>query len=275
VAPPFISTTLYLWQQLIKNPKYFPIADPTSSSGISNAEILEFLKESASEAAPAVALASLAGAALKQWGGRDLPAFKLQSFSQKMARIAKIAKSPIIQGIANSVAGELKDWPHSNPAAITQWVAELNTELSDVPPGSSFFASLENLQFRGTLHCEACLATLITKAADLRQHIGEYAELLPKLQVNTLLRPLFAKHPFFFYENSLTVEFLGYQNAAVLFAWFSSTSWQKTAAAIHLSYEAPTLLSRLALYRHGLPAQSWTRWLKFMEPSSEKISPPC
>jgi len=41
----------------------------------------------------------------------------------------------------------------------------------------------------------------------------------------------------------------------------------KSQVKAHLSYEAPTPSSQLALYRRGLQALSWTRWSKLLERS--------
>jgi len=190
LVSPLASSALYPWQDLLKHPKYFPTPDLTSTSTIPNTRILQFLEAAVSEAVRAKALSSSAQAALKEWKNRNSTAFRLQFLCRKINDIIQTGDA-IIQGIAVPVGDQLKRWPDSDKAAIAQGINDLNERLSHLPPGSSFFSSLEQLEFKGALHCEACLASLITKAAKLDLPDGRYIELLRKLEVNTLSYPFF------------------------------------------------------------------------------------
>jgi hypothetical protein len=62
----------------------------------------------------------------------------------------------------------------------------LHEKLSHLSPAASFFPNLDNLQFKGALHCEACLASMIDYASKPVPSGSKYAEVLQQLAAQVI-----------------------------------------------------------------------------------------
>ena len=163
LVAPLSSNALYPWEELIK--KYLPTTDPTDaqSASTSNNQILEFLEGAVSTAVRARELSILANASLAQWNNHRSPTFKPQQVLQKLVNMVEYKDADINQ-IASPMIDQLKYWRKCDTGMVTQGIQELHKKLSYLPPGTSLFANLRNLEFKGALHCEASLASLIDAA---------------------------------------------------------------------------------------------------------------
>ena len=165
LVAPLSSNALYPWEELIK--KYLPITDPTDpqSTSTSNNQILEFLEGAVSTAVRARELSILANASLAQaqWNNHCSPTFKPQQVLQRLANMMEYKDTDINQ-IALPMIDQLKYWPKCDIGMVAQGIQDLHKKLSYLPPGTPLFANLHNLQFKGMLHCEASLASLIDAA---------------------------------------------------------------------------------------------------------------
>jgi hypothetical protein len=66
---------------------------------------------------------------------------------------------------------------------ITSGIQGLYGRFFYIPAGTSFFTNLENLKFKGTMHCEACLASIIYNATRSVPDDNKYAEVLKQMAV--------------------------------------------------------------------------------------------
>jgi hypothetical protein len=166
LVAPLSSAALYPWQELITN--YLPTADPAdpadpASAPTSNVQIVDFLNEAMTAAVRATKFSNLANAALAQWNNHHGPAAR-----QKLVDMIALQDADINR-IAEPVVAQLKKRKSDDvdKDVVTQGIQDLHRKLSYLPPGTSFFAALSNLQFTGALHCEASLASIINIATKI------------------------------------------------------------------------------------------------------------
>lgn len=194
LVAPLTSRALYPWQELLKNKQYFPTTDPLNPiSQTSNDDILNFLQEMVPKEARARKLSVSAEAASAAWKKRQS-----QQVYQRMNDIVDLGDKDVKE-IATSVQTQLKNWPKSNnDDAITKGIEDLYKKLYPLPPGNHFFSSLEKLEFRGALHCEMCLASLVDMATKPDTPDSNFPHVLSQLKVIILSNSFLAKYlPFF------------------------------------------------------------------------------
>ena len=190
LVAPTTSSDLYPWEKLLID---LPLAPSGSTLATSNDQILEFVQKAVDAAVRARDLSVLANGARAEWNKRKLPNFKMPVFRQKISDIRALLKDKTDADAICRVAeflSELKKWPPKDAKdgesvltkehEITQAIQVLCDELNPLPSGTFFFTNLVNLTFKGALHCEACLASLIDNAANDRK----YPELLQQLMVS-------------------------------------------------------------------------------------------
>ena len=208
LVAPTTSEALYPWEELITNEKYFPTRDTTDPlSTTSNDEILKFLKAAVDNAAKARKLSALAEAALTKWNKHQTTTFTSQQVCRKMTDIMALGDEHVNE-IAKSVDTQLQSWlKGDNGDTITKGIQDLHKKLCYLPPGNHFFSSLENLKFKGVLHCEICLASLVDMANKPIPPGSPYTELLSQLKVIIFSLIHFSPNPYLVcYENSLMDE---------------------------------------------------------------------
>ena len=104
-----------------------------------------------------------------------------------------------VKEIAESVLAQLKSWPkEDNDVVITKGIKDLYNRLFDLPPGNDFFSKLEILQFKGALHCEIFLASLIHTTSTTDPSCNKYTEILSQLTVIILSLIHFLPNPYLF-----------------------------------------------------------------------------
>jgi hypothetical protein len=214
LVAPSTSAALYPWEELLKSGKYLlpkkstpstPESQSQSQSETTNDEILKFLQDTVPGAVQATTLQLLSNAALAGWNNRHLPTFKIQQVCQKISDIVQFGDKidTVVKQLAESVHAQLILWPKGNNNAITQGIDDLHKKFSHPPPGTVFFSSLPKLMFKGALHCEACLASIIYNATESVQSGGkEYAEILKQLKVSSSLIHFSPDTHLFVMENS-------------------------------------------------------------------------
>ena len=222
VAPP-TSTALCPWEEVVKD--YLPEPDPTSLSSsfmTSNQELLRFLQENRDKASLAKKISPLADQALSLWDERDDPDFTNRVLHTKLSEIGQ-SGGDTIQETTRSMLEALRKWnkgkDEESTQKITSGIRGLYDRFFHIPPGASFFTSLENLKFRGATHCEACLASIIYNATRPVPNDNEYSEVLKRMAVimfSDSFLPLTLT--FFCYENRLLDEQLGYRNVVAQYA---------------------------------------------------------
>ena len=184
LVAPLMSTALYPWEELLKNEQYFPTTDTMDPMSMTSSdEILKFLQEAMPKATRARNLSISTEAALIGWNKCQLTNFNFQQVRQKMADIMALGDEDVKE-IAKIVHTQLKCWlKGNNNDMITKGIEDLHKKLFHLPPGNLFFSSLENLKFKGALHCEICLASLLDLATKPTPPNSKYTELLSQLKV--------------------------------------------------------------------------------------------
>jgi len=199
LVAPSTSTALYPWEELLKNEQYFPTTDTMDPmSTTSNDEILKFLQKAVPKATRARNLSIFAEAALTGWKKRQSTTFNAQQVRQMITNIMALRDEDVNE-IAKSVHTQLKIWSKGdNDDAITKGIEDLHKKLFHLPPGNLFFSNLENLKFKGALHCEICLASLVDMATKPVTPGSKYTELLSQLKVIILSLICFSPNPYLF-----------------------------------------------------------------------------
>lgn len=210
---PQSSNDLLPWRELFSSP-YFPQPQPASPPAVSNTDLLEFLEEEMTKALEARKLSGLVATAEKEWRGRDKQpqTFKFTRTKDALKLLAKmlLAKTSsasmteaelAVEKIEKWVAGRAPPPTNSKHAEanaakangkepitdaeinvldneITQHIKKLSKTLA-LGASNFFFCSLDRLEFRGAIHCEASLASLINNAA--RRELYSQNEVAPSI----------------------------------------------------------------------------------------------
>ena len=185
VAPP-TDSALLPWRQLFEN-KFLPEFGAINAlSTITNEDILEFLNNGISMAVQARNLIDNAELALGWLDKHDL---KYETTQQALQYLATNATNKTAQDHATTIIKKLQEWNdlHNSlckvnerpfggderriviakkaaieaASEIADEIRALRDELGELDASNHFFLNLENPSFDGTLHCEACLASLL------------------------------------------------------------------------------------------------------------------
>ncbi|KIJ94947.1 hypothetical protein K443DRAFT_109604, partial [Laccaria amethystina LaAM-08-1] len=185
VAPP-TDSALLPWRQLFQN-NFLPKSGAIYAlSTITNEEILEFLNNGISMVVQARNLIDNAELAL---GWLDKPDLKYETTRQALQYLATNATNKTAQDHATTIIKKLQEWNglHNSrcevnerpfggderriemakkaaiviASEIADEIRALHGELGELDASNLFFLNLENPSLDGTLHCEACLASLL------------------------------------------------------------------------------------------------------------------
>ncbi|KDR67659.1 hypothetical protein GALMADRAFT_231839 [Galerina marginata CBS 339.88] len=200
LVAPKASVDLYDWRKLLVHSEYFPTRDPTlvgtvaSLSESTNTEILDFLEKATTEATRARDSLAAARRASTMWKDQPHNAKTIQLCRQHIKNVVDLGNktndAEITKQFMEPLLSELKLSPKEiDSAKVTKGITDLLMVLTKrfsslMGPGTSgkFYCSLERLNFRGTLHCEASLASLIN-SVDKPSLLGsEYSNVLSQLQ---------------------------------------------------------------------------------------------
>jgi len=160
VAPP-VDERLLPWRELLANPRFFPTTTTATSSqaDITNAQILQFLDEG-------FRYSSYVKGIKTRWNRTNGPTerdvkfikIELQKLSSSSSEGWSTPATKLLEALNKFVTP-----PSSESKEFTKITQDINSLLA----GCTFFASLDTAQrkFMGTLHCEACLASLLDETA--------------------------------------------------------------------------------------------------------------
>ena len=173
VAPP-TDSALLPWRQLFQN-KFLPKSGAINAlSTITNEEILEFLNNGISTAVKARNIIHHAELAL---GWLDKPDLEYETTQQALQYLATNAANNAVQDHATTIIKKLQEWNglHNSLCKVNKRlfggderrieianeIKALRGEVGELHASNRFFLNLENPSLDGTLHCEACLASLL------------------------------------------------------------------------------------------------------------------
>jgi hypothetical protein len=187
LVAPSTSTTLCSWKEVIED--YLPEPDLTSLSSsftTSNQELFIFLQENRDKALLAKKIFPLADQALNLWNEHNDPGFTIRVLHTKLSEIGHFGGASVWETVC-SILEALRQWDkgkdEESTQKITSGIQGLYGRFFYIPAGASFFTNLENLKFKGTMHCAACLASIIYNATRSVPDDNRYAEVLKQMAV--------------------------------------------------------------------------------------------
>jgi hypothetical protein len=169
LVPPPVDQDLLPWQDLFTDATLFPTksewhvagqakSGKSTKSGKSNPDILDFLNESLQHYQYTVDLKRF-------WKKQDL------TNTVKALRKVNTSQLPGWKECTGALLDKLK--VKVLPEQIDQWLQDIDHDIQDLIDSAGFFASLEDTQpFKGALHCEASLASLLSGAANVSKNIS-------------------------------------------------------------------------------------------------------
>jgi len=194
VAPP-TDSALLPWSQLFTDYKYLPKSG--SLSVISNDEIHEFLVDGISKALKTKDAIGHAQNALKCSKQPELDYHKLRhsliSLTKSTDGIVKEKATNLLSQFPKTRTDNKSRVNHLSTANLNE-IQALCDVLGELSDEDRFFLALNNLSFTGTLHCEACLSSLLplfTRVIPSDDSKYKEIKILPNMQVEYLLSHLF------------------------------------------------------------------------------------
>jgi len=189
LVPPTVDTDLLTLEELLTGKdlsKSFPQLDRGNPSGQTNEQLSKFITDTMTSYNQANSVARLAASALKCWADRKFP--------EAVAILKRIKGASDIVTEADGAIGSL-DQPDSerNLDSVADNILTLTTGLRDKRDDlRSLFPFKFPSKFTGALHCEACLASMLSPITrDLTKGDRSYDEIYMELQVDYPLRLLF------------------------------------------------------------------------------------
>ena len=184
LVPPPVDSTLLPWRELFTDSTLFPTKndrDPVSTK--TNDEILEFL-ENATKSNPKESLKQ-ARAARTLWNARD---------AEKTIKKLELLKNSGLPGIpecAEKTYNMLGRWKAQEDLSGSL-IPEITRSIQSLHDKAKFFVDLvkmnEEPNFTGTLHCEACIASLLNHSVNDDR---KYEDLLIQLKVGYAISNVF------------------------------------------------------------------------------------
>ena len=165
LVAPETDNTLLPWRTLFSHP-YLPNIDPGSDRDVpSHDDICAFLEEGISRAKAAKYQHELVENALKAWSSprrsEVIRNFHLLAIDQGSDAKVHDVLSKIIKWETLLKQPSEKSNRKELSTDILSSIKKLKAELLGQCNRDIFFSNLENMSFKGTLHCEACLASLL------------------------------------------------------------------------------------------------------------------
>jgi hypothetical protein len=189
LLPPPTDSALLPWSQLFANFKFLPKS--TSQPAVNNNEIFNFLQDGISNAIKVRDAVLQAQNALKCWKAQN------HVKTRQAINLLKISTDKDVKEMATDLYPKISK-PNSlsdeDRIDITNKIQKLCTVLGELSDKDRFFLSLNSLSFKGTIHCEACLATLLPAfTGGIPTGDSKYKEIkiLPNMQVEYPLSHLF------------------------------------------------------------------------------------
>lgn len=188
LVAPTVDNGLLSWSDLLNDPKLFPVGN-TTSSGPTNQDLLDFLMTALAKIKTARKYASSGLAAQKYWNERNLKN-KSKQIIQQLHSLKNLSDyvgsvDDICELVTKRNADEAAGKPEDSAVVddITNKIQSLCDTLDKECERVRFPFNLEMTKFLGTLHCEACLTSILHN--DTRDNMTDdrYKEVLDKTVV--------------------------------------------------------------------------------------------
>jgi hypothetical protein len=222
LLPPPTDSGLLPWSELFRDHKFLPEVGPIGRLSITtNEEILAFLNVGISTAELRKQVSKL----LKWWDATSASEYPKKS--QLLSQLA-VSTDETVKNDAKAILAKFTKWVNLDASdkkrvdiggEITDAIKALRDGLGELSDSDHFFLNLNNKTFKGTLHCEACLATLLpTFTQGIPPDDSKYKEIeiLPRMQVPVeyrLFHLFLSSDPVSCYNRVLDAS-LEYQNVA-------------------------------------------------------------
>jgi len=203
VAPP-TNSALLPWSQLFTSYKFLPKTGAIKPlSAITNDQIHNFLKEGISTASKVKDALDQVRNALKRWDAGPEPECRKTS---RLLQPLAMSTNDIVREKAAVIITKIEGWKQccgsdNNRVEISNEIKALHDALGELSDSNRFFLNLNNSLFIGTLHCEACLASLLpafTRGIPTDDSKYKRIKILPNMQVEYPLSHLFlSSDPYF------------------------------------------------------------------------------
>jgi hypothetical protein len=172
LPPPSVVRDILPWQSLLSDPKLFPQTtqdahSPDNIKIVTNAEITKFLTES-------LAVFPQFKLAKKEWKNGQKPATIKCLKKLKEAKIESWVKwaETMMTKVESDDSEFFWDNTLDSDDSENMWASGIDREIKNACESTAFFAALEeNEKFGGTIHCEACLASLLTESSRASEDI--------------------------------------------------------------------------------------------------------
>jgi hypothetical protein len=182
VSPP-VDNTLLPWQELFTNPELFPTKNEQGNySTKSNDEILEFLQNASKNPNQSLKWAK---AAKKLWVHRN---FDVENTKFQINQLKKSSALPGFKKCAEKLYDMLDCYHKSqsdseSPGTVTL-ISDITHLIQSLCDNADMFVKMNKMNdtpnFTGTLHCEACLASLLNRSVN---DDSKYEDILVQLKV--------------------------------------------------------------------------------------------
>ena len=237
VSPP-VGEAMLPWQTLFKNSDLFPdhivssapdALDALDNASLpTNAGILKFLQDAvSSNPEDALDAAKMAAKAVRFKPNSTHPAF-VQAI--KKVELLGNSKLPGWRESAAKIILKIENLEATAPASSDRvaLVRDITCAVQSLVDSANFYADLKGLQiFKGTLHCEACLASLLALLFNNIKNDSKYEDILKELQVGYAVSMLSLQSDHDFCEYRNVDELLGYRNGAARHVDIYSSSLRK------------------------------------------------
>jgi hypothetical protein len=203
LAPP-TNKTLLPWQELFTDYKFLRKSDAANST-VTKEEIFKFLQDGMAAALKKKDVLHDLQSALRIWSLGEADSRKASHFLDHLMKLTDQEKDEIA-----AVKKKISDWKHHVPSNspdsrddITNEIKALLDVFGELSDRDRFFLYLKNMSFTGTLHCEACLASLLPAFTNdiVKGHSGyKDIKVLSHMQVDyPLFRCFLSSDPHFFF----------------------------------------------------------------------------
>jgi len=220
---PSTDKALLPWRELFTDSKLFPTQHEADHLPTTNDEILQFLEFAASP--DMIGYSNSINAIKTGWDQKNKDAI-----IQSLATLDKLFSNAQKYGWCNSASNltaMINDFDFSaKPSSSDKLSDKITNRIESLADTGKFFAFMrKRIEFRGRLHCEACLASL------LPAHLGEdvtidskHKGVLVQMKVRYYVGSGWFYPQLIISDDRIVDELLGYQNAAARRVDISSRS---------------------------------------------------
>jgi hypothetical protein len=184
LATPPVDDRFLPYHELLNDSLLFPVAD-ASGKPVKNEEILKFLDNGFNSLEAAKKNDKLGGDIMQLWEKRAKKEFK--QISKNLRTLKDSTESLVYAQKVDEILELLSSWNVNQDndtlkKNITDKICSLNGELAAEKNSHPFFF-LQLKQFKGTCHCECCLASILHEGTRSTMVANEYKDLLEETKV--------------------------------------------------------------------------------------------